>query len=213
MQVMIPEASDTARGTRPPTRVNALGDLPHSLSIQMNKREAHDKIGEAAVAAKCWMHGIAAYPTAGLAANFKGSDLIIGSGDLKRLRLIQVKAGYSSQKGRVYFTQCKGEQDLTGDKFLSDFVVLVNLDAAVAKKHEYDGSLDFSHLSFYVLPREHANTMYRVAVRAEAVRPLVRKKGTRKLGNASIYLTEEQARPYRNAWHLLIVSSEAEGRG
>jgi hypothetical protein len=34
--------------------------------MEIRKQQSHGKIGEAAVAAKCWMHGIPAYNTAGL---------------------------------------------------------------------------------------------------------------------------------------------------
>jgi hypothetical protein len=85
--------------------------------MYLRKTQSHGKIGEAAVTAKCWMHGIPAYNTAGLRANFAGSDLIVDTSDPAKKLLIQVKAGYSPSPDWVYFTQCAGECDLTSDKF------------------------------------------------------------------------------------------------
>lgn len=61
----------------------------------MQKTQSHGHIGEAAVAAKCWMNGIAAYSTGGLRANFAGSDLLIDTKDPKVKRLVEVKTGYT----------------------------------------------------------------------------------------------------------------------
>jgi len=112
-------------------------------SPTLRKTQSHGRIGEAAVAAKCWMHGIAAYSTGGLRANFAGSDLIIDTDNPKTKKLVQVKSGYSPAKDRVYLTQCKGDSDLTGDKFVSDFVVFVNIDKKVGSSHSHDCSLGF----------------------------------------------------------------------
>jgi hypothetical protein len=84
----------------------------------LKKTQSHGKIGEAAAAAKCWMHGIAAYSTGGLRSNFAGSDLIVDTPDPRRKLLVQVKAGYARAKD-VYLTQCGGEDDLTNDKFVA----------------------------------------------------------------------------------------------
>jgi len=96
--------------------------------MQIRKQQSHGKIGEASVAAKCWMHGIPAYNTAGLRANFAGSDLLVDTSDPTRKLLIQVKTGYNPSPDWVYMTQCAGEHELEKPKFVSDFVVFVNLD-------------------------------------------------------------------------------------
>src|SRR5687768_16009710 len=93
----------------------------------VRKTQSHGRIGEAAVTAKCWMHGIAAYNTGGLRANFAGSDLIIDTANPKVKRLVQVKTGYCPTS-RVYLTQCTGEADLSDDRFVSDFVIFVNIE-------------------------------------------------------------------------------------
>jgi hypothetical protein len=49
--------------------------------MYLRKTQSHGKTGEAAVTAKCWMHGIPAYNTSGLRANFAGSDLIVDTSD------------------------------------------------------------------------------------------------------------------------------------
>src|SRR5688572_10682510 len=105
------------------------------------------------------MHGIPAYNTGGLRANFAGSDLIIDAADPKVKRLVQVKTGYCPTS-RVYLTQCTGEADLSNDRFVSDFVVFVNIDQKVGGTHTHDGTLGFEHLAFYVVPRERANSIY-----------------------------------------------------
>jgi hypothetical protein len=168
----------------------------------MNKKQSHGRIGEAAVAAKCWMNGIPAYNTAGLRANFAGSDLIVDTDDPKQKLLVQVKTGFVPVRDQVYFTQCAGECDLTDDKFVSDFVVLVNIDGKVGATHHHDGILDFKHLSFYVLPRDVANDSYRRAVQREYDRPL-RTGGRRKLGNMAVYVPSPELELYRDAWRLM----------
>jgi hypothetical protein len=175
----------------------------------IRKTQSHGRIGEAAVSAKCWMHGIAAYNTAGLRANFAGSDLIVDTRDPRRKLLIQVKTGFSPSTDWVYFTQCTGEHELTEDRFVSDFVVLVNLDKKVGMAHEHLGELDFQHLTFYVVPREAANRLYLAAVRREHERPL-KNGGVRKLGNMAVNVSVTEMAPYLNAWSLLRAASESE---
>ena len=171
-------------------------------AISVRKTQSHGKIGEAAVTAKCWMHGIPAYNTAGLRANFAGSDLLVDTADPRRKLLVQVKAGYSPSDEQVYLTQCKGEEELTEDKFASDFVVFVNIDRKVGSAHEHEGKLSFEHLSFFVVPREVANRVYREAVNREYERPL-RTGGRRKLGNMAVNVSVETLLEYKDAWTLM----------
>jgi hypothetical protein len=171
------------------------------------KTESHGRIGEAAVSAKCWMHGIPAYNTAGLRANFAGSDLIVDTADPRRKLLVQVKTGYCRPKDLVYLTQCAGEVDLTRDKFVADFVVFVNLEYEAGSTHQHDGTLDFRHLAYYVVPRDRANGLYRDAVVREQQRPL-RSGGQRKLGNLAVYVPASEMGSYRDAWHLIRAASE-----
>jgi len=168
--------------------------------VALRKTESHGRIGEAAVAAKCWMHGIPAYNTAGLRSNFGGSDLIVDTHDPRKKLLVQVKTGYSPTAEWVYFTQCRGQDDLTQDKFVSDFVVFVNLNRKAGNAHNHDGKLDFQHLTFYVVPREEANRLYREAVRREFERPL-RNGGTRSLANMAVNVPLSEVAPFRDAWH------------
>lgn len=163
------------------------------------KTQSHGRIGEAAVTAKCWMHGIPAYNTAGLRANFAGSDLIVDTADLTKKLLIQVKTGYRPSGEWVYMTQCSGEHELTEDKFVSDFVVFVNIDRKVGSSHEHNGELDFQHLTFYVVPREEANRLYRAALKRDHDRPL-KSGGVRKLGNMAVNVAAGEMASYRNAW-------------
>ena len=171
--------------------------------MEIRKQQSHGKIGEAAVAAKCWMHGIPAYNTAGLRANFAGSDLIVDTLDPKRKLLVQVKTGYSPSADWVYMTQCSGEEELTRDKFVADFVVFVNLDRKVALKHTHQGELEFHHLTFYVVPREQANSLYRAALKREHLRPLIKTGGQRKLGNLSVNVEASEMAEFKDAWHLI----------
>jgi len=168
----------------------------------MRKTQSHGRIGEAAVAAKCWMHGIPAYNTAGLRANFAGSDLIVDTADPTRKLLIQVKTGYNPSADWVYFTQCAGDCDLTAPKFVSDFVVFVNLDKKVGNAHEHDGSLDFQHLTFYVVPRADANRLYLRAIERDYARPL-KTGGTRKLGNMAVNVEAADMAAFKDAWRLV----------
>jgi hypothetical protein len=130
--------------------------------MNVRKQQSHGKIGEAAVAAKCWMHGIPAYNTAGLRANFAGSDLLVDTPDPTRKLLVQVKTGYSPGPEWVYMTQCSGDDELLRRKFVADFVVFVNLDKKAGMQHQHDGTLDFQHLQFFVVPRDQANCLYLV---------------------------------------------------
>jgi hypothetical protein len=173
--------------------------------MHLRKTQSHGKIGEAAVTAKCWMHGIPAYNTAGLRANFAGSDLIVDTSDPTKKMLIQVKTGYSPSSGWVYLTQCASERDLTGDKFVADFVVFVNLDRKVASSHEHNGELDFQHLTFYVVPREEANRLYREAVRRQYEQPL-RTGGQRKLGNMAVNVASAEMARFKDAWLQILGS-------
>jgi hypothetical protein len=168
----------------------------------LRKTQSHGKIGEAAVTAKCWMHGIPAYNTAGLRANFAGSDLIVDTADPTKKLLIQVKTGYSPPGEWAYMTQCSGEHELTGDKFVSDFVVFVNLDRKAAIAHQHNGELDFQHLIFYVVPRADANRLYCAAVKRDYDRPL-KTGGVRKLGNMAVNVSASEIAPFRDAWNLI----------
>ena len=168
----------------------------------LRKTQSHGKIGEAATTAKCWMNGIPAYNTAGLRANFAGSDLIIDTDAPTRKLLVQVKTGYSPVQDQVYLTQCAGECDLTEEKFVADFVVFVNLDRKAAIAHQHEGSLGFEHLTFYIVPREAANRVYRNAVTREYNRPLST-GGQRKLSNMAVNVPLDELAPYKDAWALM----------
>lgn len=177
--------------------------------MQIRKQQSHGKIGEAAVTAKCWMHGIPAYNTAGLRANFAGSDLLVDTPDPTRKLLIQVKTGYNPSPDWVYMTQCAGEHELEKSKFVSDFVVFVNLDKKVGSKHEHKGELDFHHLSFYVVPRDKANSLYRAALLREHARPLIKTGGQRKLGNLAVNIASSEMTEFKDAWHLIHLAGSA----
>jgi hypothetical protein len=172
----------------------------------LSKSVSHGRVGEAATYAKCWMNGIRAYHTGGLRSNFAGSDLIVETEDQREKLWIQVKAGAPAQKDSVYLTQCAGDGDLHCEKFSADFVVFVNLDAKKAQSHSHDGSLNFEHLTFYVVPRKEANRLYRNVVTHLAEKPK-RDGGRRKLSNMAVHVPEEQMREYRDAWHRIKVSS------
>jgi hypothetical protein len=148
------------------------------------------------------MNGIPAYYTAGLRANFAGSDLIVDTPDPTRKLLLQVKTGYNPSPDWVYFTQCSGEDELNRPKFVSDFVVLVNLNKKVGSSHTHRGELDFQHLTFYVVPRAVANTLYLAALQREHARPL-KAGGQRKLGNLAVSVTSTEMAPFKDAWHLI----------
>lgn len=172
-----------------------------NFSLVPRKQLSHGRIGEAAVSAKCWMHGIPAYNTGGLRANFAGSDLMIDTLNPKVKKLVQVKTGYRPTGDNVYLTQCKGEIDLEGDKFVSDFVVFVNIDRKVGT-HNHDGTFGFEHLEFYVVPQVQANEMYKAATQRDHARPL-RAGGVRKLGNMSVIVPREGMSEFLDAWHLM----------
>jgi len=171
--------------------------------MEIRKQQSHGKIGEAAVTAKCWMHGIPAYNTAGLRANFAGSDLLVDTADPTRKLLIQVKTGYNPSPDWVYMTQCSGEQELQKSKFVSDFIVFVNLDKKAGTKHTHNGELDFQHLTFYVVPRDKANMLYKAALVREHKRPLIKTGGQRKLGNLAVNVAISEMAEFKNAWHLI----------
>lgn len=165
----------------------------------LSKSQSHGRIGEAATYAKCWMNGIPAFHTGGLRANFAGSDLIVETRNPRSKLWIQVKTGAPILKGYVYLTQCAGDDDLEADKFSSDFVVFVNLDLRTAKSHLHDGLLNFEHLSFYVVPHDDANRIYRKALAGWAEKPK-RDGSRRKLGNMSVHAPSVEMNTYRDAW-------------
>jgi hypothetical protein len=99
-------------------------------------------------------------------------------------------------------TQCSGIEELEGDKFCADFVVFVNLDQRAAQEHKHDGSLGFEHLTFYVVPCDVANRVYREALKREYARP--KRDGTRRsLSNLAVNAGTHVLTPYRDAWHLM----------
>lgn len=170
---------------------------------QPRKTTSHGRIGEAAVTAKCWMNGIPAHNTNGLRANFAGSDLIIDTLDPRRKLLVQVKTGYSPAKKQVYLTQATGDQDLENAKFKSDFVVFVNIEKKAGEAHQHRGTLDFHHFTYYVVPCDEANQLFRAAVNREYARPLIKTGGQRKLTNLAVYVELETMAKYLDAWHIL----------
>lgn len=177
--------------------------------MALRKQQSHGRIGEAAVAAKCWMHGIPAYNTAGLRANFAGSDLLVDTEDARRKLLVQVKTGYAPGPGWIYMTQCSGPDELERAKFVSDFVVFVNIDKQAGMRHTHNGELDFHHLSFFVLPRENANTLYRAALLREHARPLIKTGGQRKLGNLAVNVAATEMQSFKDAWQVIREASGA----
>lgn len=176
--------------------------------MEIRKQQSHGRIGEAAVTAKCWMYGIPAYNTAGLRANFSGSDLLVDTDDATKKLLIQVKTGYAPGPGWVYMTQCSGEIELLRPKFVSDFVVFVNLDKRAGTRHAHDGALDFHHLTYFVVPRERANELYLAALRRESARPLLRTGGQRKLGNLAVNVTASDMFEFKDAWSLIRTAGQ-----
>jgi len=172
-------------------------------ALTLRKTQSHGRIGEAAVTAKCWMNGVPAHNTNGLRANFAGSDIIIDTSDPRRKLLVQVKTGYSPTKGQIYLTQARGEIDLAEDRFIADFVVFVNVDKKAGGSHEHRGTLGFEHLTYYVVPADIANQVYRDAVHREHERPLLRSSGRRSLSNMAVNVPPEQLSAYRDAWRLL----------
>ncbi len=172
------------------------------------KSQSHGKIGEAAVYAKCWMHGIPAYFTGGLRNNFAGSDLIVETGDVRRKVWVQVKTGAPILKNHVYLTQCAGDGDLVCEKFDADFVVFVNINTRAGLGHTHSGELGFEHLTFYVVPRKAANLIYRHWLGHWHDKPK-RDGGTRKLGNMAVHVPLSEVEKYRDAWALLRQASDA----
>lgn len=172
------------------------------------KSNSHGKIGEAAAFAKCWMHGIPAYFTGGLRNNFAGSDLIVETKSQRIKLWVQVKTGAPILKGHVYLTQCAGEGDLIATKFESDFVIFINLETRPALKHTHEGELGFEHLSFYVVPTDEANAIYRKWVQRWYQKPKL-DGGVRKLGNMAVHVPADEMAKYRDAWSLLKARSDA----
>lgn len=111
-----------------------------------------------------------------------------------------------SRNGAV--TVVRTAADLSGDKFESDFVVFVNLQTRAALKHEHRGELGFEHLSFYVLPADQANAIYRKWLRHWYAKPK-RDCSVRKLGNMAVHVPAQEMTQYENAWNLL----KARGQG
>ena len=175
----------------------------------LGKSRSHGRIGEAAVFAKCWMHGIPAYSTGGLRSNFAGSDLIVETADPRKKLWVQVKTGASTLKDHVYLTQGT-EEDLSEAKFKTDFVVFVDLDLRTAKSHSHDGTLDFSSMSYYVVPVKEANRLFRAALERLATKP--KRDGTpRKLTNIGVVVPNASMEQYRDAWDSLKSASGAGG--
>jgi hypothetical protein len=170
--------------------------------VAITKQQSHGRICEAAVLAKCWMHGIPAFSTGGLQANFAGSDLVVRITDPLRTLWVEIKSGYPLRRDVVYLSQCSGPGELERDRFIADVVVFVNLDPVVAKRHAHDGQLAFQHLTYYVVPHAEANRLYREAVCRERDTP--KRDGTaRKLGGAALHVPMETMAPYRERWDLL----------
>jgi hypothetical protein len=170
--------------------------------IVVAKKTSHGKIGEAAALAQCWMNGIPAHGTGGLRSNFAGSDLIVETAHPRVKLWVQVKTGAPVRRDYVYLTQCAGDDEPHRDKFAADFVVLVNVEAKQAAAHRHDGQLRFEHLSFYVLPCDVANDLYRAALQREYARPK-RDGGRRRLVNLAVDVPASQVAGFRDAWHLL----------
>lgn len=176
---------------------------------EIRKSQSHGKIGEAAVFAKCWMHGIPAYFTGGLRSNFAGSDLIVETEDARSKLWVQVKTGAPILKGHVYLTQCSGDADLEREKFASDFVVFVNLANPPALRHKHDGALGFEHLTFFVVPSAEANGIYRKWLTHWHKKPK-RDGGVRKLANMAIHVPASAMERYRDAWGGLVQAPRAD---
>lgn len=175
----------------------------------LRKSQSHGKIGEAAVFAKCWMHGIPAYFTGGLRSNFAGSDLIVETKSQRTKLWVQVKTGAPLLKEHVYLTQCAGDKDLGVTKFEADFVVFVNLEAKPAIGHAHEGELGFEHLSYYVVPALDANAAYQRWLKHWHEKPK-RDGGVRKLGNMAVHVPMSEMVQFKDAWRLLKESSDAQ---
>jgi hypothetical protein len=150
------------------------------------------------------MNGIPAHNTNGLRANFAGSDIIVDTKDPRTKLLVQVKAGFCPAKEGVYLTQASGDDDLTKDKFHADYVVFVNIDKKIGEAHTHRGTLDFAHLSYYVVPAEDANTLFREAVKREYAKPLIKTpEKKRSLANMAVNVAPQAMLKYRDAWQIL----------
>ena len=150
------------------------------------------------------MNGIPAYNTNGLRANFAGCDIIVDTNNPRTKLLVQVKAGFCPVREGVYLTQASGEDDLTKDKFHADYIVFVNINKKVGESHIHRGTLDFSHLSFYVVPAEEANLLFREAVEREYAKPLIKTPDKkRSLANLAVNVSPQAMMNYRDAWQLL----------
>lgn len=103
----------------------------------------------------------------------------------------------------VYMTQCTGEHELGKSRFVSDFVVFVNIDKKAGTKHTHNGEMDFHHLTFYVVPRQEANALYIKALQREHERPLIKTGGQRKLGNLAVHVAAADMAQFKDAWHLI----------
>jgi hypothetical protein len=134
--------------------------------------------------------------------------LIVETKDRRAKLWVQVKTGAPILKDHIYLTQCAGDCDLTTDKFDSDFVVFVNLQTRVSIKHAHRGELGFEHLTFFVVPADEANTMYRRWLQHWHEKPK-RDGGARKLTNMALQAPASEMAPYQDAWHLLKERSQA----
>lgn len=168
---------------------------------ELRKTQSHGRIGEALVTAKCWMYGIPAHNTNGLRSNFAGSDLLVDTIDPRRKLLVQVKSGYA-KTSRVYFTQAAGLSDLDTPKFKADFVIFVNIDEKIGQRHTHNGSLGFEHFTFYVVPVDDANRLYKDALKREYTRPKL-DGGVRSLSGLAVFAEPDTMDFYRDNWQLL----------
>jgi hypothetical protein len=142
----------------------------------VSKSQAHGQIGESAVIAKCWMNGLAAYRTGSLTTHFAGADVVVARARPERPVWIEVKSGYPVKRDHVYLTQ-----------FSSD------------DKHQCDDKLDFSDLSFYVVPRDDANALFHAMVDREA--NTVKRDGKpRSLRNLAVHAPTHEMKRFYNAW-------------
>ncbi len=96
----------------------------------------------------------------------------------------------------------KGEVDLTEEKFVSDFVIFVNIDKKAGTSHQHDGTLRFDHVAFYAVSREAANKIYKTAVQRDYAIPLWA-RGTRKLANIAVTVPGNEMSQYLEAWYLM----------
>ena len=92
--------------------------------------------------------------------------------------------------------------NVIGYSIIRDFVAFVNMDEKIGSKHQHDGTLKFEHFSFFVVPVEDANRLYREAVQRDYAKPK-RDGGVRSLSGMAVYASPGTMEPYREAWHLL----------